>query len=80
MHHLHSLKNSGQIRGFAMPYLGQLDTALPRRPTALVPREKVINYPTNFAAMPDHWIEMLSDRGEQLTRALASYYLSDVLS
>ena len=32
MHHLHSLKESGILRGFAMPYLGQQDAALPWKP------------------------------------------------
>jgi len=45
----------------------------------LVPRGEVISYPTNFAAMPDHWIDKLSDRGEQLTRLLVSAYLPDLL-
>jgi len=78
MTHLHLLKDSGRLRGFAMPYLGQQDTALPIQPSGLVPREKVITYPTDFAAMPAHWIEALSDRGEQLTRALVSAYLPDL--
>jgi NTE family protein len=59
-----------------MPYLGQQDAALPWKPSVLVPRDKVINYPTDFAAMSEDWIEALSNRGEQLTRVLASAYLS----
>lgn len=80
MHRLHHLKSRGSIKGFALPYLGQQDGSLPWRPGVLVPREEVINYPTDFAAMPDVWIEKLSNRGEQLTRALVSYYLSDLIS
>jgi len=80
MHHLHSLKQTGLLRGFAMPYLGQQDRALPWKPSVLVPREEVINYPTDFAAMSESCIEKLSNRGEQLTRALVSAYLSELLS
>ena len=29
MHHLHTLKEAGVLRGFAMPYLGQKDESLP---------------------------------------------------
>ena len=79
MHHLHGLKESGRLRGFAMPYLGQQDTALPWKPSGLVPRDKVVNYPTDFAAMSEEWIEALSNRGEQLTRVLASAYLVELL-
>jgi NTE family protein len=79
MHHLHALKESGRLRGFAMPYLGQQDGSLPIQPQVLVPREKVIAYPTDFAAMSDEWINDLADRGEQLTRALVACYLPDLL-
>ncbi|MBL9170807.1 MAG: patatin-like phospholipase family protein [Verrucomicrobiales bacterium] len=79
MHHLHSLKETGRLRGFAMPYLGQQDSSLPWRPSVLVPREKVIEYPTDFAAMSDEWIDALSSRGEQLTRILVSAYLPELL-
>ena len=46
---------------------------------ALFPREDVVEYPTDFAAMPTEWIEKLSGRGEQLTRALVKEYLSYLL-
>lgn len=79
MHHLHSLKATGRLRGFAMPYLGQQDSSLPWKPSVLVPREKVIEYPTDFAPMSDEWIDILSNRGEQLTRILMSTYLPELL-
>ena len=79
MHHLHAMKAAGGLKGFAMPYLGQQDGSLPWKPLPLVPRAEVIGYPTNFAAMSDEWIEKLSARGEQLTRALVSYYLPQLL-
>lgn len=79
MHHLHTLKEAGVLRGFAMPYLGQKDESLPWKPSVLVPRDEVIHYPTNFAAMSETWIETLSNRGEQLTRLLVSAHLSELL-
>jgi len=78
MRRLHQLKESGSIKGFALPYLGQQDDRLPWKPPHLVPRSEVIGYPTNFAAMPDDWIDKLSERGEQLTRALISQYLPNI--
>ena len=79
MHRLHQLKEAGRIRGFALPYLGQQDERLPWKPATLVPRGEVVNYPTNFAPMREEWIDKLSARGEQLTRALVSAYLVDLL-
>jgi len=79
MHRLHQLKQAGQIKGFVLPYLGQQDSNLPWKPTDLVPRSEVVNYPTDFAAMSDAWIQKLADRGEQLTRGLVDYYLRGLL-
>lgn len=79
MHHLHHLKESGLIKGFALPYLGQQDDRLPWKPSCLIPREEVFKYPTDFAPMHDEWIDRLSGRGEQLTRLLVTHYLSELL-
>jgi NTE family protein len=79
MHRLHSLKEARLIKGFVLPYLGQQDNRLAWKPTNLIPREEVITYPTNFAAMSEEWIEKLSGRGEQLTRTLISQYLPDLM-
>lgn len=79
MGRLHRLKQAGEIRGFALPYLGQLDGHLPLKPASLVPRADVIGYPTNFAAMSETWLQRLANRGEQLTRSLVEFYLSDIL-
>ena len=38
-----------------------------------------MGYPTDFSPMKDIWIEKLLNRGEQLTSALVSYYLSELL-
>jgi NTE family protein len=79
MHRLHGLRKGGHIKGFVLPYLGQLDGTLPLKPSMLVPREEVVDYPTNFSAMSDKWIQKLSTRGEQLTRCLVEFYLKDIL-
>jgi NTE family protein len=79
MHRLHQMKETGQIKGFVMPYLGQQDDSLPWKPVDLVPRSEVVAYPTNFGAMSNSWIEKLSGRGEQLTRGLVEYYLGRII-
>ena len=79
MNRLHYLREASLIKGFAMPYLGQIDERMPLMPSVLVPRSRVINYPTDFGRMTEDWIRMLSDRGEQLTRALVPYYLQDLI-
>jgi NTE family protein len=79
MNRLHYLRTSGKLKGFILPYLGQIDERLPWKPPNLVPREDVIGYPTNFAAMTPDWIDRLSARGEQLTRCLVSQYLPEVV-
>jgi len=71
---LHRLAASGDIRGFLLPYLGQLDHKLPNAPADLVSREAVFNYPTDFNPMNTDTIDLLSRRGEQLTHALIGLY------
>lgn len=80
MNHLHHLRSSGGIKGFVLPYLGQLDDRLPSKPTGLVPRGDVIGYGTDFGPMSEEWIERLSLRGEQLTKCLLTHYLPDLIS
>lgn len=79
MNRLHLLKEAGLIKSFAMPYLGQIDERMPLMPPVLVPRSRVVDYPTDFGQMSEDWIRTLSDRGEQLTRALVPYYLHDLI-
>ena len=79
MTRLHHLAETNRIKGFAMPYLGQIDARLPFTPDSFVERAAVVNYPTNFAAMSDDWINRLSARGEQLTRVLVKHYLPEIL-
>ena len=64
---LHRMRASGEISGFLLPYLGQIDQKLPRRPSDLVPREAVQDYPTDFSPMSRRNVDLLAGRGEQLT-------------
>jgi NTE family protein len=70
MKRLFELQASGRIRTFVLPYLGQDDSRLKYPPPALVTREQAYAYPTDFSAMSPEWIDRLSHRGDQLTRAL----------
>lgn len=72
---LFDLKAAGRIKGFLIPSLGHDDSRLAFPPTDLVSREDVHGYPTDFSAMPEEWIEKLSKRGEQLTRALVAEHM-----
>ena len=67
---LFDLKEQGRLATVVIPYLGQDDSRLKFRPPDLVTREEAYSYPTDFSAMSLAWIERLSRRGEQLTRAL----------
>lgn len=75
---IHRMVEAGELDGFVMAYLGQDDRKLPSPPPDLVPREAVRNYPTDFAPMSQRNIELLSRRGEQITRLLASRHLLSV--
>lgn len=75
---LHGYASSGEIKGFALIYLGQNDASLPVQPPDLIRRDAVRDYPTDFAAMADRDIELLTGRGEQLTRVLISRYMPDL--
>ena len=76
--HLHQLDVSGQIKGFILAYLGQLDSRLPYIPPDLIRRELVYDYPTNFSQMNQKDIDLLVKRGEQLTRLLISHYCAEL--
>jgi integrative and conjugative element protein (TIGR02256 family) len=65
---LFTLRESGQLAGFVVPYLGNQDSRLPVQPPDLVRREEVGDYPTNFSAMSQRNIDRIALRGEQLTR------------
>jgi NTE family protein len=75
---LHQLAAAKQLKGFVLSYLGQQDSTLPYSPPDLVARDQVFGYPTNFAAMSEKNIDLLSQRGEQLTRMLLAYYCPEL--
>jgi predicted acylesterase/phospholipase RssA len=75
---LHQLEISGQIKGFILSYLGQMDYRLPYIPLDLIKREQVYDYPTNFSPMSQKDIDLLVRRGEQLTRLLISHYCPEL--
>lgn len=76
---LFDLKEVGKLQGFIVPYLGQDDNRLKYPPTDLISRETAYDYPTDFFAMPDWWIDRLSRRGEQLTKALIREHMPTVV-
>ena len=75
---LHRMKETGQINGFLLPYLGQIDERLPYITEDLVRRHETFDYPTDFSPMKEIDIERLGLRGEQLTRLLFDHYQPDI--
>ena len=73
---LHNYVVSGALKGFILPYLGQRDSMITL--PDLVSREEVLNYPTDFSAMNEEYIERLTKRGEQLTRWLIARYTPEL--
>lgn len=71
---LHLWRQYGAIDGFVYSYLGQQDQRLPFQPAGFIRREDVVHYPTDFSPMSDVDIDLLSGRGEQLTRLLIEHY------
>ena len=76
---LYDLLKAGKFAGVITPYLGQDDTQLAFPPADLVTRPVVAAYPTDFSAMSEEWIDLLSRRGEQQTMALLRQYWPEVL-
>jgi NTE family protein len=77
---LFDLKAHGKLATVVMPYLGQDDSRLKYRPRDLVAREDTYAYPTDFSAMSPEWIDRLSRRGEQLTKALIAEHAPHLVS
>ena len=75
---LHEDRANGKIKGFAMAFLGMNDRNLPIRPPDLVPRERVVGYPTDFSSMTGEHLDLLSRRGEQLTRLVIESHCPDI--
>jgi len=72
---LHQYVEAGQLDGFGMVYLGQQDHRLPNRPSDLVTRDEVREYPTDFAPMSERDLRLLTTRGEQLTHIIVDRYM-----
>ncbi|MEI4264193.1 hypothetical protein [Roseovarius sp. D0-M9] len=68
-----------KLKRALMPCLGQNDSRQMYPPDDLVSREDVFNYPTDFSAMSEDWIDRISRRGEQLTRALIREHHPELL-
>lgn len=79
MKRLFDLKDADVLKNVLLPYLGQDDRRLKYAPYDLVTREDAYDYPTDFSAMSDEWIDKLSRRGEQLTRAVIAEHWPDLL-
>ena len=75
---LHLWQQHGMLNGFIYSYLGQQDHSLPFCPPDLVARGEVLHYPTDFSPMSEVDIELLSRRGEQLTRMLVEHYCPEL--
>ena len=80
MKRLYDLRDAGRLKGFLLPYLGQNDSRLKFPPADLVTREEAYAYPTDFSAMPEEWIDKLSRRGEQLTKAVIAEHHPEILT
>lgn len=79
MKRLFDLKSVGVLKSVLLPYLGQDDRRLKYPPDDLITREDTYAYPTDFSAMPNEWIDKLSRRGEQLTRAVIAEHWPELL-
>ena len=75
---LHDVKASGTLATMVMPYLGQRDDLMKFAPADLVTREETHDYPTDFGAMEDSWIDLLRRRGEQVTKALVQEHAGEL--
>jgi NTE family protein len=76
---LHDAAAHGQLQGFVHTYLGMQDHRLPLPVADLVPADSVRNCPTNFKAMSETDLQLITTRAEQLTRALTANYCPNIL-
>ena len=79
MKRLFDLTDAGRLKGFLLPDMGQDDHRLNFPAADLVTREEAYGYPTDFSPMSTHWIDKLSRRGEQLTKALIAEHHPEML-
>jgi NTE family protein len=71
---LHAAATSGHLQGVVHAYLGMPDERIPVPMTDLVPATAVRHYPTDFKAMSAIDTQLITTRGEQLTRMLLAHY------
>lgn len=73
-------RTSDELKTLILPYLGTKDESLQRDanvgnlPQDFVTRDQVMGYPTDFRAMSEVDLELISRRGEQLTNLLLDAY------
>lgn len=72
---LHDCARRGELNRFVYVNLGQKDEKVPFKSPGWVDREAVIDYPTDFNAMSQKDLNLLSNRAETLTRSLITQYL-----
>ena len=72
---LYKYIESGDLDSFVYVHLGQIDERIFLKPANWIDRDSAVHYPTDFSAMPDEMIAVLSARGESITRALITEYL-----
>jgi len=70
--------DAGQLKGFVHAYLGMRDDRMPVPLVRLTPVDDVRSYPTDFRAMKDVDLDLLSSRGEQLTAALLRHFCPEL--
>jgi NTE family protein len=71
---LHAAAATGQLQGVVHAYLGMPDERVPVPVADLIPATTVRHYPTGFKAMAGADMQLITTRGEQLTRALLAHY------
>lgn len=71
---LFDFERSGQLKAVLLPYLNVKDDQLGELPEGFVTAGEVADYPTDFSAMTEKWIDRLSARGEQVTKLLLARY------
>ncbi|HUZ54058.1 MAG TPA: patatin-like phospholipase family protein [Streptosporangiaceae bacterium] len=71
---LHADAAAGHLQGFVHAYLGMPDERVPVPTADLVPVAEIQSYPTNFKAMAATDLQLITTRGEQLTRTLLAHY------
>lgn len=76
---LYEYKNTGKIKGFVLVRLNTEDKNILFKDDKFVPYAQVADYPTDFKAMKKEDIEMLSNRGEQITDSFVKRYVSDLI-